>query len=198
MNQPLTVVLPMHNSERQIRSAVHDILDLSVALNTPLDLVIVDDGSTDDTFETACELARTYPRIKVLRQPLRSGFASVLELVRNRLPIEMAIVHDGVSPIDPAEIKHLVVSERERRQGTPNTVTLEGFGSHGSRRLPSLRRLQQSMEVAHRAAIGFTWLQFAKPFSPRRRQVVEQLTTTPVLSHLPVADTPHSFQTSMI
>jgi hypothetical protein len=188
LNEPLTVVLPMHNSERQIRSAVHDILDLATSLHVPLDLVIVDDGSTDDTFESACELARTYPRIKVLRQPFRSGFASVLELVKNRLSIEMAIVHDGLSPIDPAELKRLILSEGNRRQGTITPETVESFDSHGSRRFTAMRSLQRSMETAHRAVLGFTWLRLEKPMLPRRRQTVEQsVPRTPILANLPTA-----------
>jgi hypothetical protein len=184
----------MHNNERQIRSAVHDILDLCASLNVTLDLVIVDDGSIDDTFETACELARTYPRIKVLRQAFRSGFASVLELVKNRLPIEMAIVHDGVSPIDPHELKQLIVSDRNRRRGVPTAETVESFDSHGSRRLPSLRSLQRNMESAHRSVLGFTWLRLEKPMVPRRRQVVEQTQPpTPLLTNLPTANSLANF-----
>jgi glycosyltransferase involved in cell wall biosynthesis len=110
LNQQLTVVLPMHNMERRIRSSVHDLLDLSVSIRVPLSIVIVDDGSTDDTFETACEMARMYPQIQVLRQSFRSGLGSALELIRNRLNLDMAIVHDGVSPIDPAELKELLLN----------------------------------------------------------------------------------------
>ncbi len=198
VNQHLTVVLPMHNNERQIRSSVHDLLDLSVSIKAPIDLVIVDDGSTDDTFEAACELARTYPQIQVLRQPFRSGLATVLELVRNRVAVEMVIVHDGVSPIDPAELKQLLMSEGGRRRDVnpADALTAESIDSHGSRRFAAVRTLHQSMEIAHRSALGFTWLRIEKPLIPRRRQVVEQQkTTTPVLSNLPMGNYLASFPT---
>ncbi len=198
MNQLLTVVLPMHNNERQIRSSVHDLLDLSVLIKVPIDLVIVDDGSTDDTFEAACELARTYPQIQVLRQPFRSGLATVLELVRNRIAVEMVIVHDGVSPIDPAELKQLLMSEggRRREVNMADAQTAESIDSHGSRRFAAVRTLHQNMEIAHRAALGFTWLRIEKPLVPRRRQVVEQkTTTTPVLSNLPMGNYLANFPT---
>ena len=187
LTQQLTVVLPMHNQERQIRSTVHDLLDLSVLIKAEVDLVIVDDGSTDDTFESACELARLYPRIQVLRQPFRSGLTSVLELVRNRLTVEMVIVHDGVSPVDPAELKQLLLGEHSRSQSPSDTQTAESIDSHGSRRFASVRVLQENMEIAHRRALGFTWLRLEKPLVPRRRQVVDQAKpTTPVLTSLPM------------
>lgn len=186
LKQQLTVVLPMHNMERQIRSSVHDLLDLSVLIRTPLDIVIVDDGSTDDTFETACEIARMYPQVQVLRQAFRSGLGAALELVRNRLNLDMAIVHDGVSPIDPAELKQLLLDEpRPARE----VAASSGIEVRGSRRFAAVRALQQSMEIAHRAAIGFSWLRIEKPLVPRRRQVVEQSKpASPVLTTLPAAN----------
>lgn len=191
LTQQLTVVLPMHNNERQIRSTVHDLLDLSVLIRAEIDLVIVDDGSTDDTFESACELARMYPRIQVLRQPFRSGLSSVLELVRNRLAVEMVVVHDGVSAVDPAELKQLLLAERGRFEQTlaGETKTAESIDSHGSRRFAAVRTLHQNMEIAHRSAIGFTWLRLEKPLVPRRRQVAKQSQpATPVLTSLPMGN----------
>jgi glycosyltransferase involved in cell wall biosynthesis len=187
LNQQLTVVLPMHNMERQIRSSVHDLLDLSVLIRTPLDIVIVDDGSTDDTFETACEIARMYPQIQVLRQSFRSGLGAALELVRNRLNLDMAIVHDGVSPIDPAELKELLLNEPQPAREV--AAVANGLEARGSRRFAAVRALQQSMEIAHRAVIGFSWLRIEKPLVPRRRQVVEQSKpVSPVLTTLPTAN----------
>jgi hypothetical protein len=57
--------------------------------------------------------------------------------------------------------------------------------ARGSRRFAAVRALQQSMEIAHRAAIGFTWLRIEKPLVPRRRQVVEHSKpVSPVLTTL--------------
>jgi hypothetical protein len=182
-NQQLTVVLPMHNNERQIRSTVHDLLDVSVMIRVPFRLVIVDDGSTDDTFESACELARTYPQVQALRQTYRGGLASVLELVRNRLQVEMVIVHDGVTPVDPMELKRLVTQQRDGWHGRTEVVqTLDG---RGSRRFAAVRALQEHMEVAHRVATGFNWLRLEKPLVPRRRALTEQpRPASPVLGNL--------------
>ncbi len=187
LTQQLTVVLPMHNRERQIRSVVHDVLDLSVLVRADFGLVIVDDGSTDDTFEAACELARMYPRVQVFRQAYRGGLSAVLELVRNRLSVEMVIVHDGVSPIDVTELKDLLTEQRIRPHAPrPAEIqTAASIDSHGSRRFAAVRALHNSMETVHRSLLGFTWLRLEKPLVPRRRQVVEQpSTSSPVLTSL--------------
>ena len=73
MRQILTVVLPVHNSERLLHIAIMDLLELAHEISSPIEVVIVDDGSTDETYETACEMSRMYPQLKVLRQPVRKG-----------------------------------------------------------------------------------------------------------------------------
>ena len=186
-SQQLTVVLPMHNNERQIRSIVFDLLDLSVTTKVPLRLVIVDDGSTDDTFEAACELARKFPQIIVLRQPVRGGLQSVLNLVCRRMHISMAIVHDGVTPIIPGELKQLIVRHHIGGTDSVGDVPAPADDQRGARRFAAIRTLQQNMEHAHRKVSGFHWQRFEKPLVPRRRIVADPATRpTPVLSTLPM------------
>jgi hypothetical protein len=204
LNQQLTVVLPMHNNERQIRSTVHDLLDISVMTRTPFDLVVVDDGSTDDTFESACELARMYPQVQAFRLAFRSGLGPVLELVRNRLQVEMVIVHDGVTPIDPMELKQLLMQQRAGWHGREAVAEpVENYESRGSRRFAAVRTLQQNMERAHRNVAGFNWLRLEKPLVPRRRATTNQpKPATPVLGNLTtgnyLAELPTGFSASLL
>ncbi len=182
MSQQLTVVLPMYNNERMIRSTIQNILDVQLHAQISFDLVIVDDGSTDDTYEAACELACKYPQVQVLRLPFRSGLAAVLDLVRNRLAVELVILHDGVSQIRPEELRNLLLDE----QGNPRTAktglvkTQAGLDSYGSRRFGAMRALQNSMENAHRQIAGFNWLELEKPLVPRRRLQTDKLNQPPL------------------
>src|SRR5262245_28185529 len=87
---------------------IASILELANGPHRRLTLAIVDDGSTDDTFETACELARDFPQVRVFRQPFQGGLGPALDDVRQRLGIGEAIVHDGVGPIDLAQLSALL------------------------------------------------------------------------------------------
>jgi len=170
LNQLLTVILPMHNCERQLRSAVLDILDLAPSITRALAVVIVDDGSTDDTYDTACELARSYPQVTVLRQSIQQGLGAALDLVRNRLAVESVVVHDGISAIDAAQLQALLQTDSadERlveKSIRPSTSTME---SSGSRRFTAVRALHTSLEQAHRSVTCFRWMQLDKPLVPRR------------------------------
>lgn len=160
----------MHNSERQLRSAVSDILELAPSIPRPLAVVIVDDGSTDETYETACELARSYPQVTVLRQSIRQGLGAALDLVRNRLAVELVVVHDGISAIDVAQLQGLLQASGAKQTGVekavpPATSTLE---SSGSRRFAAVRSLHNHLEQVHRSATSFRWMQLEKLLVPRR------------------------------
>ncbi len=192
MEQSLTVVLPMHNCERQLRSSVLDILDLTSSASQRMKIVVVDDGSTDETFETACELARQYPQLTVLRQPVRQGMGAALDLVRNRLAVEMVLVHDGISAIEVAQLQTMLQEEsaNEKSQGKAMMPSDSAMQSSGSRRFASVRALHDRMEMAHRTAACFQWMQLEKPLVPRRSQMSYQSDTQ---EKKPAAGAPISF-----
>ena len=64
----LSVVMPAYNEGQVIDQAVLDIRDHILAHITNSELVIVDDGSTDDTLEKLSRLATTDARIRVISQ----------------------------------------------------------------------------------------------------------------------------------
>lgn len=173
MDQSLTVVLPVHNCERQLRSSVQDILDLAPVVACPLEVVIVDDGSTDDTYETACELVRRYPQLSVFRQSMQRGLAAALDLVRNRVAVENVIVHDGVSAIDATDLQQVLRTmsspQQERQQADMPAARSD---STGSRRFAGMRALHNRMEQAHRSVSTFRLVKLDKPLVPRRRATV--------------------------
>ena len=177
MDQPLTVVLPVHNRERQLRSSVQDILDLVQTIRRPMQIVIVDDGSTDDTYETACELAQQYPQLHVFRQSIRQGVGAALELVRNRLAVEMVLVHDGVSIIDATQLQNALQTDDRAHQVVQRAGTTTE--SAGSRRFSAVRALHNQMEQVHRLATSFRWIQLERPMVPRRRHSAKPAPSMP-------------------
>ncbi len=189
LNQPLTVVLPMYNFERQLRRSVWEVLELANAFSHAFSIVIVDNGSTDETYESACELARTYPQIKVLRESVRQGLGRVLEMVRSNFAMEMVVVHDGVSPINIAQLKTVLESD-DRTSADLATESMRdaaGEGTSASRRFASLRALHDNMEHVHRSLRGFCWMKLEKPLVPRR---CREAPPSVVLGHLGGGPTP--------
>lgn len=103
----LTIILPIHNGERRLRGCVGELLDLASELTPKFSIQIVDDGSTDSTFEIAEELAVHYPQITVQRHQHRRGLGPIIDSAQHRFRSEVVIVHDGVSRLDPGQIRRL-------------------------------------------------------------------------------------------
>lgn len=187
--QPLTVVLPLYNFERELNRSVLEVLELANAFTHEFSIVIIDNGSTDETYETACELSRTYPQIKVLHLSVRQGLGRVLEMVRNNFATEMVVVHDGVSPIDTAQLKAVLESDERTSKALAEESMRDatGQGTSASRRFASLRALHDSMEHVHRSLQGFCWMKLEKPLVPRR---CRDATPPVVLSQLGNLPTP--------
>lgn len=70
----LSVVMPVYNEERTVEEAVTDVL--SVELGCPLELIVVDDGSSDRTPEILA--AVDDPRVVVHRHPVNLGKGTAL------------------------------------------------------------------------------------------------------------------------
>jgi len=175
VDHPATVVLPIHNGERRINALVLEMLDIGETLNCNLQVVIVDDGSTDETFEAACELAVAYPQVRVLHQPVQRGLGAALDRVRRIVNSDRVIVHDGVSPLEVSELVAMLREDQATQASAsaePQQTAAERPASEqparGSRRFAEVTALHQAMERAHQPLTAFRWLQLSDYLAPRR------------------------------
>ncbi len=104
----LSVVVPLYNEEPNV-IGLHR--ELTAALHTwgrPYELILVDDGSTDGTFDRLRELHATDPRLRVIRLRRNFGqtaaFAAGFAHARGRL----IATADGDLQNDPADLPAMV------------------------------------------------------------------------------------------
>lgn len=62
----LTIVVPAHNEDGNIEQTIHAIMAEVIRLNVSTEIIVVDDGSTDDTFATSSKMGKHFP-VSVLR-----------------------------------------------------------------------------------------------------------------------------------
>ena len=100
----LSVIMPAYNERETVASVVRRILT-EIPLN--LELIVVDDGSTDGTGEILDSIAAEDPRIQVVHQSNRGKTSALkrgFELSRG----QVVIIQDADLEYDPAEIIHVV------------------------------------------------------------------------------------------
>lgn len=66
----VSIIMPAYNSERYMTEAIDSVISQSYK---DWDLTVIDDGSSDRTFETASEFAQEDNRITVQRNSVNRG-----------------------------------------------------------------------------------------------------------------------------
>lgn len=153
MNPSLTIVLPVYNGESRLRGCVGEILELASELTPDFSVLIVDDGSTDDTYAAAEELSARYPQISIRRNRERRGLGSTLEIVRRRVRSDVVILHDGISSIDPNQVRTLWRAHISKQPGA-----LKSAADSNANTLAEVANTHASLARAHGRVLGFQLL----------------------------------------
>ncbi len=108
MAPDLSVVIPIRNESPNIRALYEEFTTVLTAWGRPFELVLVDDGSTDDSFAILAELQSRDPRLRVIRFRRNFGqtaaFAAGFRFARGRL----IATADGDLQNDPRDLPRMV------------------------------------------------------------------------------------------
>ncbi len=74
----LSVVLPAYNEEQVIASTVADVLDVLNIWRMDVEVLVVNDGSTDRTGAIVAALADAHPRVHLITHPTNQGYGAAL------------------------------------------------------------------------------------------------------------------------
>jgi hypothetical protein len=182
-NKSLTIVLPIYNGESRLTHHVTEMLELASELTSRFEVMIVDDGSTDDTSAVAQELATQFPQISIRRHRHRRGLGPIISMVQRRVSSDVVIVHDGVTPINSVEVRRLWhQSDAETQSPRDAQAACADSGKPDVRELAAIRSTHAAMELAHERVLGFHLLQSVReeyiPCLP--------ISATPNTAHVPM------------
>ena len=179
LDKSLTIVLPIYNGEARLRECVSEILELASELTTRFGVVIIDDGSTDATFEVAEELAAQFPQVSAERHSHRRGLGPTLEYVQRRVRSDAVIVHDGVTPIDPNQVRNLWRNcVGQSSAGEDKTATAAALQSAVCD-FANLPAIHAAMEQAHNRVLGFQWITPTPADRPEPLRELDDATSRP-------------------
>ena len=155
LNKSLTIVLPVHNAESRLRKNVGELLELASELTAKFGVLIIDDGSTDATFEVAEELASRYPQVSVRRHRQYRGLGASIEYAQRRVRSDAVILHDGVTPINSQQVRSLWRQWLDQSTAREGKTSAAADMCHNNCDFGNLPEIQSAMERAHRQVIGF-------------------------------------------
>jgi biofilm PGA synthesis N-glycosyltransferase PgaC len=115
----VTILIPAYNEGPVIATSVR----AALATDYPvLEVLVLDDGSKDDTAHVAAEVAAGDPRCEVIRDEVNRGKAERLNLGFARARHDLILVTDADAHLHPAAVRHLV----ERLERSPMVAAVAG------------------------------------------------------------------------
>lgn len=105
----LSVLVPVYNERHVVEASLRRLLSLQDRLISSLEVIVVDDQSTDGTWAILERLAAEDPRIVLLRNEQNMGKGAALRKAIARSTGDISIVHDADLEYDPADIPSLLL-----------------------------------------------------------------------------------------
>jgi glycosyltransferase involved in cell wall biosynthesis len=104
----LSIVVPIHNESPNLRPLYAEVVAALAGTSLDYELVLVDDGSGDDSFAVARELALADSRVRVIRLRRNFGQTAAMAAGFDAARGEVIVPMDGDLQNDPADIPRLL------------------------------------------------------------------------------------------
>ncbi|MGE5186276.1 MAG: glycosyltransferase [Acidobacteriota bacterium] len=103
----VTIVVPLYNEGRSIYDTIASFAKLKYPADK-LSVTIVDDCSTDDSYEWACKAARAFENVRVLRNPFNMGKRRGINHAVREATSEIIVSVDSDVIVYPTAVRELV------------------------------------------------------------------------------------------
>ncbi len=113
---PVTVVISVKNEEAHIAETVKRVFDVRYPLHK-LELIVIDDGSTDNTWAALQKVQPEYPRLRLFQFPTNLGKRHGMALGAREATGEILVYVDSDSYVEAEGIYRLVQPFADRRIG---------------------------------------------------------------------------------
>ena len=124
MKSLVSVIVPMYNAAEFIEEALTSIVESNYR---PIEVVVMDDGSTDNSLSVAQRFAEQHPEIKVLQQTNRGASAARNNAIRQSHG-EYILPVDADNKIDPRYIEEAVAVLAQRPEVRVVACRADFFG----------------------------------------------------------------------
>ena len=110
----LSVVLPVFNEEDCITGVLQELIDVLSSKNfTEFEIIPVDDGSTDKTFERIIQLAKNNLMIRPIRLTRNFGQSAAMACGFDNAQFDLIVAMDSDGQNNPRDIPKLIAKLNE-------------------------------------------------------------------------------------
>ena len=110
LQRSLSILLPARNVQVTLASHVVQVLEIAGELTDQLEILIIDNGSSDHTLEVAHDLAVRYPQVRVMHHNEQRDCQQAISLALDRASGDIVLAYCSEKPAshrDLAAIRHL-------------------------------------------------------------------------------------------
>ena len=107
MKDSLSIIVPVRNAERELPNQLARLLEVAADLTGWLEIVVVDDASTDQTVDVIRGLVSQYPQIRLIRHREPRGTEAAVRTGLQWAQGQTVFVQESASWLSPADIKRL-------------------------------------------------------------------------------------------
>lgn len=163
----LTVAMPAYNEGENIQAMVEDTLRIVGPLVADLEVIVVDDGSRDDTAAVVNRLTAVHPQVRLVQHEVNKGYGTAVWTGLTSATKELIFFTDADRQFDLQEIGKMLA------QLTSADLVV---GYRKPRRDPFMRRLNgKGWSGLVTLLFGYTARDIDCAFKLMRRQVVDHL-----------------------
>lgn len=102
----LSVIIPAYNERERIARCVKEVAKVMADAKLDYEVIVVDDGSEDDTYNIARDLARENPRVKVVRNNQNMGKGHAIKRGFQHSTGEIVVYMDADLSMHPQQLTH--------------------------------------------------------------------------------------------
>lgn len=122
----LSVVMPVYNERATLRAVVERVL----AVPLDIELLCVDDGSSDGSRDILAEILTAHPQVKVIFQPCNMGKGAALRRGIQEATGDFVVIQDADLEYDPSEFPLLLEPLLEEKADVVYGSRFLGGGPH--------------------------------------------------------------------
>ncbi|MBV8844278.1 MAG: glycosyltransferase [Bryobacterales bacterium] len=104
----LSILIPVYNERTVVEQSLQLVLAAPLPENMDRELVIVDDRSTDGTWDILQRIAASEPRIRLFRHPVNQGKGAAVRTAIDKAEGDFCLVQDADMEYDPSEYPRLM------------------------------------------------------------------------------------------